>query len=240
MTSQRTLELVVPSEGREEFLIFDSNRLASEFLERWPTPSHQGLERCAILCGDSGYGKSHLAEQWARRNQALPLRITSTKDLADHIFLQPQLSPPAFILDPYPDEPLSSEIEDSFFHFLNHLTAHHGSLLITSQTNPNRWQVKLPDLRSRILAMSHYRIEAAEDDLLRALAVKFFREFQIAVEPELIDYLLARTIRNPATLYQLIGKLNEEGLKQHRAVSIHLAREFLTHHPEDPLRFKPR
>ena len=126
---------------------------------------------------------------------------------------------------------MSSETERGFFHFLNRLTEQQGSILITSQTHPSQLAIELPDLRSRLLAMNLYRIEAAEDDLLRALAVKFFRQFQIVVEPELIDYLLARTVRNPAALYQLVARLNQEGLERHRAVTIHLAREFFSQQP---------
>lgn len=225
MTKQRTLELVLPNRGLAEFLIFDSNRLASEFLESWPKSNHQGLERCAILSGDSGSGKSHLGGQWARRNQAVGLEIDRIPDESSHFGR-------SFILDPFPTELLSRQAEDWFFHFINRLTVEQGSLLITSSDHPKTWDIKLPDLRSRLMAMNLCRIEAAEDDLLRGLAVRFFREFQIVVEPELIDYLLARTVRNPAALYRLIEQLNDAGLKKHRAVTIHLAREFLSPRPE--------
>ncbi|MDI9409285.1 MAG: hypothetical protein QM523_08575 [Candidatus Pacebacteria bacterium] len=228
MSGQRTFELLLPTRRGAEFLVFDSNRLASEFLASWPGSGHQGLERCVILCGDSGSGKSHLALQWAKKNQAVDLSLEQVGVEAAGL----NNSRRAFVLDSFPTAPLSSQVEDWFFHFLNQLTASQGSLLVTSRVNPKNWEIKLPDLRSRLLAMSLYRLEAAEDDLLRALAVMFFREFQIVVEPELIDYLLARTVRSPAALYQLINQLNEEGLKKHRAVTIQLAREFLTPRPE--------
>ena len=64
MNQQRILDLSVPTIGQSEFVVFDSNRLASQFLGEWPSANHQGLERCTILFGESGSGKSHLAKDW--------------------------------------------------------------------------------------------------------------------------------------------------------------------------------
>ncbi|MCX8502118.1 MAG: hypothetical protein ORO03_10580 [Alphaproteobacteria bacterium] len=233
MIRQPLLQLALPQSGVKEFLVFESNRIAAESLALWPADLHRGLQRCAILCGDAGSGKSHLAEQWAQKHRATV--VSGVLEGASIIGLSRAVSqatvPQNLVFDPFPTENLTDSLQRELFHLVNQVTANHGSLLLTHRQNPVEWDITLPDLRSRLLAMNLWRLGAAEDDLLRALTVQSFRELQIAVEPELIDYILNRAVRSPAALTSLVARLNEEGLRQGRAVTIHLAREVFSHAP---------
>ena len=227
MSRQPLLQLSLPSRPAKEFLVFDSNRMAADALAQWPSHDDRGLQRCAILSGESGSGKSLLAAQWARLHQAQILPPDSLSDALTDLNRQMShdASPLYLLFDPIPTQNLTAILEQQLFHLINQVTANNGALLLTERQNPIDWDITLPDLRSRLLAMNLYRLGAAEDDLLRALTVQSFREFQIAVEPELIDYILNRSVRSPAALTQLVARLNEEGLRQGRAVTIQLARE---------------
>ncbi|MFD1378957.1 P-loop NTPase family protein [Fodinicurvata halophila] len=67
---QLTLEIEPrPALGREDFLVSPGNRAAVEWIDRWPDWPAPTL----ALSGPAGSGKTHLAQVWRVRSQALAL-----------------------------------------------------------------------------------------------------------------------------------------------------------------------
>lgn len=176
--------------------------------------------------GPAGSGKTHLAHVWAARAGA---RLLSAEAL------------PGLDLGTVPDcgrlvvedadrladlGLFTGEAEEKLFHLCNRLAAG-GSLLVSGREPPGRWTVRLPDLASRLAATTIARLEAPDDDLLGAVLVKLFADRQLAVTPDLVQFLLARMERSFAAAEDLVTALDRAGLATQRPVTARLAAEVL-------------
>jgi hypothetical protein len=173
MNAPRQLALDLPpltSFSREDFLVSPSNEAAYAFIERWP----DWPARRALLIGPTGSGKSHLAAIWSEMAGAVRM---SAGDLDDAVV--PELvAHKAVVIE----DAQAGIDEKALFHLLNLSREADASLLITAHETPDRWELGLPDLVSRLRAMSVLTIATTDDDLFRMLLVKLFLDRQLIVD----------------------------------------------------------
>ena len=199
----------------EDFMISDSNSEAAAWIDRWPEwPSH-----CLIVHGPLGTGKTHLANVWQGRSKALPL---TPNDLSVN-----QVEGRFFIIDNADGVAGIAAAEENLFHLFNRLREDQGSLLLTSTTPPAQWGLKLPDLRSRLVASLAVALQSPDDALLTAMLIKQFGDCQLQIESGVIDYILPRIERSAAAVRQMVIALDKASLATQRAVTVAMAREFL-------------
>ena len=161
------------------FVVSNSNRSAVEAIATWPNWPGGRL----ALVGPPGSGKTHLARAWAERVGAV---ISS--DLA-----RPDRTPSsAPILIEDADRRASDEI---LFHAFNRADVG-STVLLTGRKLPSTWRVKLPDLRSRLNALTVARIESPDDDVLLGVLEKLFRERNIKPTPNVPAYIIRRIERS--------------------------------------------
>ena len=66
----------MPAQGRDDFIISDCNKLAAEWIDRWP--DWPGQFPVLNIVGPAASGKSHLAAIWrARSGRKLNIRTLS-------------------------------------------------------------------------------------------------------------------------------------------------------------------
>jgi chromosomal replication initiation ATPase DnaA len=99
--------------------------------------------------------------------------------------------------------------------------------LITSRLPPSAFEVELRDLRSRLRAVPTILLLPPDDQLLRALIVKFCADRQLAVDETVVSYLTTRIERSYAAVRQAIELLDSEALRLGRPVTRALAAELL-------------
>ena len=87
--------------------------------------------------------------------------------------------------------------------------------------------MQLPDLRSRLNSAMVVAIDAADDELLRAVAAKLFEDKQVEVGDEVVSYLLSRGERSVASVAQAIETLNTISKTRQRPITVPMAREVL-------------
>ena len=109
---------------------------------------------------------------------------------------------------------------------------------MAGRTPPVRWQARLPDLTSRLRAITTVKIEPPDDDLLRALLVRLLADRQLSMPRALQDRLLRHLPRSPAALREAIARLDRISLGdgtaiRHSAVSRLLAVEGACQDDED-------
>ncbi|WP_246683746.1 hypothetical protein [Labrys sp. KNU-23] len=226
MTLPRQLALDLPlqaSFSREDFLVSPSNEAAYAFIECWPAwPS-----RRALLIGPSGSGKSHLAAIWSDAAGA----VTLAGEALGEENVPELVSHEAVVIE---DAGCGID-ERALFHLLN-LTGEAGaSLLITAHEPPERWGLTLPDLISRLRAMTALTIATPDDDLFRMLLVKLFLDRQLIVDSSLVDFLVRRIERSFAAARQVVAVLDREGLSRGRRITRALAAELLKEVLASPL-----
>ena len=60
-----------PSFVEDNFIISSSNQNATDYIYKWPN----WASNCVVLFGESGVGKSHLANIWHNKAQALKVTL---------------------------------------------------------------------------------------------------------------------------------------------------------------------
>lgn len=201
---QFSLGLERPLEGRENPLVIsDCNRQAVEALTDWPNL----IGGAMALSGPKGSGKTRLATEWAERTGA---HILSGPE-ADAADLS-ELEGHPILLD---RADLASE--EALFHLINLAQAPGGALLLVARTSPKHWPSTLPDLRSRLDAMSILTIEAPDDPVLEAILEARFAERGIKPAADVIPYLLFRIERSADAAAAVVDQLDAAGGAVNRA-----------------------
>jgi chromosomal replication initiation ATPase DnaA len=172
------------------------------------------------LVGPEGSGKSHLAAVWAAQAGA---RCTSAHALT------PSSVPGALATGALVVEDLnpSGFDERALFHLLNLAREDEAFLLITARVPPSTFETELRDLRSRLRALPTASLSAPDDQLFRALVIKFCADRQLAVDESVVGYLATRIERSYAAARKAVELLDTEGLRLGRPVTRALAAEIL-------------
>ena len=202
MAEQLLLDLPLRTAlGREDFLVAPSNEAAVRLVDEWPQwPTHG-----AILVGPAGCGKSHLAHVWQSRSHAEVAAVaTTTKESLPGLFANR-----ALCLEDIEAEQFE---ETMMFHALNLARQEGGHVLLSSCLEPALWQVKLPDLASRLKALPVVHILPPDDALLRAVLVKQFADRQIVVDEALIGYMVLRMPRSAAAARALVAEIDRQAM----------------------------
>ena len=205
-----------PAIGRSDFLVTDANREAVGWIDMWPKwPSH-GLG----LYGPPGCGKSHLVHVFAAKAEAHVLEVNEITE-SDPIALVAQHKALAW------DNADAVSDEQALFHLFNVVREAGKHLLIVGRTAPARWDVMLPDLKSRLSGMPSVEIRQPDDTTIAAVLVKLFRDRQLEVTPDLVDYIQKRIPRTFVAVQALAERVDRDALAQNRKITVPLVRSIL-------------
>jgi chromosomal replication initiation ATPase DnaA len=181
------------------------------------------------LWGPEGCGKTHLLHSWAERQGAVLLA-------GPLLVAEPPGGPVAVDdADAAPERPL--------LHLLNAAGEAGLPVLLAGRPAPARWNPALPDLASRLRAITAVRIGPAEDGLLRSLLARLLTERQLAVAEPLQDWLLLHLPRSQGAIREAVARLDHAALAAGgrvtrplaQAVAVGLDRELSSRLPEDDL-----
>ncbi len=216
---ERQLILDLPhraAQGAEDFLVSESNAAAVAMVDRWP----QWPASTLLLIGPPGSGKSHLVEVWRQRSRAERLMVGDLK--ADNL---PQFNMQrALVLE----DAGPGIDETALFHLLNFAHQQNSQMLITSRFNTTQWNLKLPDLVSRLRAAPAIQIGAPDDLLLRGVLVKLFADRQLAPDETVISYLLNRMPRSLAAARAIVAEIDTRALEEQVAITRNFAARILS------------
>lgn len=192
--------------SREAFLVGTSNQTALSWVERWPDWPQSTL----ALHGPTGCGKSHLAHIAAAVSGATVLPMADLAEKSWH-------SHPHVVLEDGPSGPAQ---EEALFHLINWVREEGGSLLLTGQTPPSRWNVALKDARSRLSACLAVEIKEPDDVLLSQLLVKHFDDLGLLPGPDVIAFIGKRVGRSFRAVGDAAFTLNQAALAQKAKITV--------------------
>ncbi|BAE51647.1 HdaA/DnaA family protein [Paramagnetospirillum magneticum] len=207
----------VPSLAADDFLVAPCNAEAHAWVGapgRWPGPA-------SVLCGPAQSGKTHLAHLFARDGGG---RLVSAAEVTEGSSRPLLESVPVLVVEDCDRGPLD---EVGLFHLINQGRELGRLLLLTARLPPATWAVRLPDLRSRLLAMPVAAIGAPDDALLAALLVKLFDDRQLRIGEDVVHFLIGRMERSFAACARMVERLDNAALASRRAVTVPLARRIL-------------
>jgi hypothetical protein len=117
--------------------------------------------------------------------------------------------------------------EEAIFHAWNRAQERRRPLILIVNAPPPTWQIRLPDLRSRIAATPVVRIEEPDDQLVADLIEKLCHIRGLAAPPELIRYLVPRIERSYYGVHRAVDALDELAYAQRQRLTVPLARRAL-------------
>ena len=215
----RQLAFALPhaeSLSRDNFLEGPANTAGLALVDSWP----EWPNRIMLLVGPEGSGKSHLAAIWAEQAGA---RSTTAHALTA-AGVPAQLATGALVVE---DLRSSDFDERALFHLMNLAREEDAFVLVTARAPPSAFQIELRDLRSRLRAVPTVSLLPPDDQLFRALIVKFCADRQLSVDETVVSYLATRIERSFAAVRQAVELLDTEALRLGRPVTRALAAELL-------------
>jgi chromosomal replication initiation ATPase DnaA len=196
-----------PSYDSRDFLPAASNQEALAWLDAdWP-------DQRLALWGPAGCGKSHLLHIWSERTGARILSGPALRNL-DSI---PQSGALAL------DDADTVSPEPILLHLLNTARDRGLRVLLSGRAPPSRWPARLPDLSSRLRAITAAEIRSPSDDLLAALLTRLLSDRQLSVAQSVQDWLLTQLPRSPAALRHAVAELDQASLMHGKAITRSLA-----------------
>ena len=203
---------------RDNFLEGPANAAGLALVDSWP----DWPNRIMLLVGPEGSGKSHLAAIWAEQAGG---RSTSARALSAAA-VPGALATGALVVE---DLRASDFDERALFHLINLAREDEAFVLITARLPPSAFEIELRDLRSRLRAVPTVPLLPPDDQLFRALIVKFCADRQLTVDETVVSYLTTRIERSYAAVRQAVELLDAEALRLGRPVTRALAAELLRH-----------
>jgi chromosomal replication initiation ATPase DnaA len=201
---------------RDNFLEGPANAAGLALIDAWP----DWPNRVMLLVGPEGSGKSHLASIWAEQSGA---RVTSAHALTPAA-VPGALATGALVIEDLKPPDLD---ERALFHLMNLAREDGAFVLVTARTPPSAFEVDLRDLRSRLRAIPVVSLLPPDDQLFRALIVKFCADRQLAVDESVVSYLATRIERSYAAARLAVERLDAEALRLGRPVTRALAADLL-------------
>ena len=197
----------------KDFYISKSNFNVSSLLKS----TQDWYNNSAVIYGQEKSGKTHLLNIWSVYNDA---NLVNCSDIQNWNKL-------SFKNNIAIDNFHKLKDEEGFLHFYNRLIIEKNFILVTVDINSN-FQIRLKDLYSRFNSFSSSKIEDPEDDLLKAITMKYFSNAQVQVDRTVIEYLLKRVDRDYQKLNGILDKINNLSLQRKSKITTHLIRDLVT------------
>ncbi len=199
----------------EDFLVSECNQAAVGWIDAWPDWPAPAL----VIVGPSGSGKSHLAAVFAARSGAREVTSDEFGDVAPKI--------DSDIIVENVDADWNSQTEEALLHLYNAANENGNRILFTAQQAPVRWNIQLPDLRSRLNAAPVVEIGPPEDTLIAAILVKMFADRQVKVSHEVIAYTISRMERSFQAARKIVQLSDQKALALKKPITISLMKVVL-------------
>ena len=212
ISPQLPLDLSVPVVHlREDLIESKANEMAISMIDSWP----EWPARVSVLAGPVGAGKTHIANVWADKSEAVTCKSVDLSKNLDE-FVKHAADKGNFLIE---DAGSGVIDETAMFHFLNAIKQGEGYCLMTSRSWPIEWNVSLPDLASRLKAVQVFELSEPDDELLRHVMVKLFADRQLTVDEKIIDYCVLRMERSLESAGRLVDAIDAEAMARKSAIS---------------------
>jgi chromosomal replication initiation ATPase DnaA len=199
-----------PSYDPADFLADASNAEALAWLDApWP------FNRLAVW-GAAGCGKTHLLHVWVAQSGA---SLVAGRALQGLVRLPAGGGLAVDDADQAAEQPL--------LHLLNAAAEVGLPVLLAAQLPPARWATRLPDLVSRLRAVTAVEVAAPGEAMLRTLFASLLAARQLAVPEAVQQWLLLRLPREPAALREAALLLDQAALAAGRRVTQSMAAQVL-------------
>ena len=210
---QQTLPLkLLPSYGRHDFIVGESNIEAVKWIDSFSKSKINGL----IIIGPSASGKSHLISTLKNKYKILEAKEinnekTNILELKDLIIENIE------------------KIKNHYFflHVINIVKEKNFKVLLTSRLSINELNIRLEDLKSRLLAYSHSKILLPTDDVLKGIIIKISRDKGLLLNDAVINFILSHIERSYSVISGFIDDLDQFALIKKKKITVPLVKKLI-------------
>ena len=204
--------------NRDDFIVSDSNKDAMAWIDSWPNwpVNFPGLN----IFGAPSSGKSHLANIWKSKSNALSINAPSLDVLNVRELL---IDHKNVLVDNFDN----SWREENLLHLYNLIQELGGSFIIISEQPVSQMDIKLPDLASRVSTLSTVELKKPDDEIIKGVMRKLFKDRQIDVSNDVVNYLCRRMERSFKEVGRLVDRLDKISLSEKNTINLSLARRIL-------------
>jgi DnaA family protein len=184
------------------------------------------------LWGPAATGKTHLLQAVceAAGDRAAYMPLSMVADVGPGI-LEGLSSRELVCIDDIDRVAGQSEWELALFDLCNQILDAGSQLLVSAASTPRECPVELADLRSRLARLPVFQIHPLdEDERVSALQLRS-RHRGLELPNDTARYLLKRSRRDMASLYEVLDTLDKEALRAKRRLTIPFVREVLESSP---------
>lgn len=114
--------------------------------------------------------------------------------------------------------------EEALFHAWNAAQADRKPLLLVADEPPARWSIRLPDLRSRLLATPQVAIGDPDTVLIGGLIEKLLVARGLNAPAEVVRYLVPRIERSYIAIGRIVDAIDELALERRQRITVPIAR----------------
>ncbi|MCP4355117.1 MAG: hypothetical protein GY793_05700 [Proteobacteria bacterium] len=114
---------------------------------------------------------------------------------------------------------LTSDNQENLFHWFNHLKTINGKMILVLDSSVDEL-VTLKDLKSRLMTLQQAKLNHPNEKDLEIFILKQAFNYQLQLEEDVLNYLGLRVERDFAKITELMKKLDEESLREHRKITI--------------------
>ena len=93
-------------------------------------------------------------------------------------------------------------------------------VLLTSRLPIKELNIRLEDLKSRLLAYSHSKILLPTDDVLRGIIIKISKDKGLLLSDNIINYILSHVERSYSIINRFINELDQLSLIRKKKITI--------------------
>ena len=180
------------------------------------------------LCGAPATGKTHLlqavCDRAGDRSVYVPLELLVD---AGPGILDGLASRDLVCIDDLDAVAGNGSWEDALFDLYNQLSDASGQLVVAAASSPRECTIELADLRSRVTRLPVFHVQSLDDERRVGALQLRPRHRGLELPDETAHYLLKRSKRDMASLYEVLDKLDLEALRAKRRLTIPFVRDVL-------------
>ncbi len=222
---QLPLNIKLDQEVSLSSFLVGKNQILLEYLKQL-TAGCQG--EFIFLWGTVGSGKSHLLQavvnQWT---ETTPMFLPLSEPGLSPEMLQGLEQFKWVLIDDIEQVIGNKKWEEALFHLYNQIKDNGGNLLITADAPPAELEIKLKDLKSRLTAMTVFKIQSLSDTDKQVLLQQKAAAKGLTLGDEVAQFVLSRSSRDLRYLMDALDKLDKASLVSQRKITVPFVKEVL-------------
>ena len=124
-------------------------------------------------------------------------------------------------------DPADAHDEETLFHAWNEAQESGRPMVMVADNAPPEWEIKLPDLRTRLAVTPVTRIEQPDDALFPALIQRLFADRGLHLPDEALRYVVSRVTRDYWTAERLVDAIDRFAISERARLTVPTVRRAL-------------